>query len=57
MEYWYPPSSSLIDNGYEKVSVDLLKKYLGEMTESNISELILGIMKQMKKEKQNYLDL
>ena len=39
MEYWYPPSSGLIDEEYEKLSVELLKKYLGEMEESNIDEL------------------
>ena len=39
MEYWYPPSSSLIDEAYRDLSVGLLKKYLGEMSESNINEL------------------
>ena len=39
MEYWYPPSSGLIDQEYEELSVELLKKYLGEMEESNINEL------------------
>ena len=39
MEYWYPTSSSLIDEEYRELSVGLLKKYLGEMAESDINEL------------------
>jgi len=39
MEYWYSPSSSLIDEAYRDLTVGLLKKYLGEMSESDIEEL------------------
>ena len=39
MEYWYAPSSSLIDEAYRDLTVGLLKKYLGEMSESDIDEL------------------
>jgi len=39
MEHWYPLSSGLIDEGYEGLSVGLLKNYLGEMVESDINEL------------------
>ena len=39
MEYWYSPSSSLIDEAYRDLTVGLLKKYLGEMSESDIDEL------------------
>ena len=39
MEFWYSPSSSLIDEAYRDLTVGLLKKYLGEMSEADIDEL------------------